>query len=83
MSINKKPAIDRGGVLKTDCKAIDKSSLPDQANIVKTLKSAFDSLQKETQGLSHGSISLNLFFRDGIISRYVIDRQVSFLCNEE
>jgi len=84
MSVDKKsPALPDGALPETNYKALDNLTLPDQVRTVNTLKAAFDALQKEAQSLNHGNVALNLFFRDGVISRYTIDRQVSFLCNGE
>jgi len=72
----------QGAKSETINKTLDTSILPKQTENVKSvLETAFNALLKESQSLRHGTISLSLFYRDGNISRFVVDRQVSFLCN--
>jgi len=77
------PAKDRALSETISSKALNDVIIPNKTEIVNPLKFAFEALQKEAEAINHGNISLNLFFRDGVISRFVIDRQVSFLCNGE
>jgi len=74
------PAKDRA-LSETNSRTLN---IPDKTETVKnTLETAFNDLLKNAENLNHGIVSLELHFRGGQPWRYVIDRQVSFLCNGE
>jgi hypothetical protein len=82
----KNPAVWGGGDAKQEA---NKETIKDTPNITQpdyffnTLQGAFKNLITESHSLTHGTVCLEVHFRDGNPYRYSINRQTSFLCEKE
>ena len=79
---NKKdsPALGGGAAKGADNTLGNKTSIAFSDDSVNVFQSALQKLTDETHGLTHGIVTLQIHIREGSPYRYVVSREISFLC---